>query len=452
MRLALRYVLIYALVMGLALAALLWSNSRYVSSELKTDLKQEFASLEEAFEAGGSERLAQTVIQRNRVASEGGRLYLLVSPNGKKLGGDLLAWPTEASISFDSKVRNVWIEEEVLPRTLFGDDARLPVIARQFPDGSRLLLAGSVQQSERLQEFAEDLMEALPLALILALAMGVTMGHVILGRMDTISRAASEIMAGNLSQRVPVSQRKDEFDALARHLNMMLDRTQDLIKGIREVTDNIAHDLRSPLARLRNRLEITLLEPRSEEEYREAIHGGIEDTDALMKTFNALLEIAQAEAGVHRTTCGPVELDRLASDLVDLYRPVAEEKEQALELKNLGSAIITGSRDLLAQVIGNLLENAIKYTPRGGLIHLKVAPAQDVVEVVVSDTGLGIPESERDHVLERFVRLEDSRHTPGNGLGLSLVRAVSRLHNAELLLGDANPGLIVTIRFPCAQR
>jgi signal transduction histidine kinase len=278
--------------------------------------------------------------------------------------------------------------------------------------------------------------------------MGVTLGRAILRRVDTISRTAGEIMAGDLSQRVPLSDRNDEFDALADRLNTMLDRVQHLIKGIREVTDNIVHDLRSPLTRLRNRLEITVRKHRSEQEYAQAIHCGIEDAESLIKTFNALLGIAQAKAGNYRTQWGPVGLDRLASDLVALYRPVAEEKEQTLEFQDSGSVKITGSRDLLAQAISNLLENATKYTPEGGSIRLQLRRSAGAVEVVVSDTGPGIPESEREHVLERFVRLESSRHTPGNGLGLSLVKAVSKLHKAELLLGDASPGLVVTIRFP----
>ena len=211
----------------------------------------------------------------------------------------------------------------------------------------------------------------------------------------------------------------------------------------------MAHDLRSPLSRLRNRLEVTLLESRSEDEYRKAIGKTIEDTESLIKTFNTMLDIAQLDSGNNRKQWGRVDLNTLASDLEELYRPVAEMKGQEFRLVTGEPAEMTGSRDLLAQAIGNLLDNAIKYTPEGGSILLQVRRLEDAIEVVVRDSGTGIPAAEREHVLERFVRLENSRHTPGNGLGLSLVNAVAGLHGAELKLGDNRPGLIVTLRLAC---
>jgi signal transduction histidine kinase len=346
-------------------------------------------------------------------------------------------------------VHSVWVEDDIIPGTRYDDDAYWPVIAKELPDGSRLLLARSVQQAEDLQEFTWYLMAfILAAAVLLAIAMGVTLGRAILQRMDTISRTAGDIMAGDLSQRIQISGSDDEFNALAERLNTMLDRVQHLINGIREVTDNVAHDLRSPLSRLRNRLEVTLLERRSESEYRQAISRTIEDAETLLSTFNAILGITQLEAGNPRTHWGPVDLSRLASDLVELYEPVAQKMGQQLRLVTGEDMEITGSRDLLAQAIGNLLDNAIKYTPKDGVIDLRITPSVDAIEVSVADSGPGIPDSEKAHVLERFVRLESSRHTPGNGLGLSLVNAVARLHGADLVLGDNRPGLIVTLRLP----
>jgi signal transduction histidine kinase len=448
-RLALRYALAYAGLMGLLLAALYWTSSRYVDSQLEAGLEQELYSLTGKFESGGPQQLAESVSQREEHGLEEGRYYLLVGRDGARIAGNLLAWPPDSHILYDGKVHSMWVEDDVIPGTRYDDDAYLPVIARELPDGSRLLLSRSVQQAEDLQESTLYLMAIiLAVAVLLALTMGVTLGRAILGRMDTISRAAGEIMAGDLSRRVPASGSNDEFDTLAGRLNSMLDRIQQLIKGIREVTDNVAHDLRSPLSRLRNRLEITLLEGRSEDEYRQAIGKSVEDAESLIKTFNTMLGIAQLDSGNNRTQWGRVELNTLASDLEELYKPVAGLKGQEFRLETGGPAAITGSRDLLAQAIGNLLDNAIKYTPEGGAIRLQVKRLEDATELMVGDSGPGIPAAEREHVLERFVRLESSRHTPGNGLGLSLVKAVARLHGAGLHLGDAGPGLIVTLRFP----
>ena len=447
-RLALRYALIYAVVLGLALAAFSWSSSRYVDARLEAGLEQELRALSELFQAGGTARLADTLRKRTQDDQGTGRFYLLVSPRGETLAGNLFAWPSTSPVSLDAKVHSAWIEDDNMAGHRYDDDAYLPVVAREFPDGTRLLLAAGVEQAEALQQITEFLIEVLGASVVLALIMSIILGRAVLARMDTIGRTAGEIMAGDLSQRIPLSGRNDEFDALAARLNAMLDRIQQLIKGIRQVTDNVAHDLRSPLSRLRNRLEVTLLEPRSEAEYREAIGSAVEDAEGLIKTFNAMLGIAQAEAGQHRTQWGRVDLNGLATDLSDLYRPAAREKGQTLELSTGRDAEIIGSRELLAQALGNLLDNAIKYTPAGGRISLRVAPSAAFTELRVADSGPGIPAAERDHVLARFVRLDSSRHTPGNGLGLSLVQAVARLHKAELVLGDAGPGLVVSLRFP----
>lgn len=449
-RLAVKYTVFYAAALGLALAAFLWITNRGVDTDLTRELESDLASLVQTFETGGAERLAQTVAERQVAASQEGRFSILIDRHGDKLAGNLSGWPEEASTGIGTGVTIVLIEEEVIPRGLVEDDVYWPAIAQELPDGSRLLLARRIDQAAELQQITEYLTEFSAAALLLALLMGITIGGTILRRMDMISRTAGNIMAGDLSQRVPVSGRNDEFDLLASQLNAMLDRIQQLIKGIRQTTDNIAHDLRSPLTRLRNRLEITLLETRSEPAYRQAITQGIEEAETLIKTFNALLEIAQAEAGNHRAQWGLVQLDQLASDLVELYKPVAEEKGQTLELVDCRPVPLNGSRHLLAQVIVNLLENAIKYTPAGGTITLQCKPTAGAADLIVADTGPGIPASERERVLERFVRLENSRQTPGNGLGLSLVKAVCEMHRAALRLSDAGPGLIVAIRFPAA--
>lgn len=430
--------------MSLVLTALYWTSKSHIDEHLENELEQALIKLQQTFESSGSQQLIQQIEQ---LQQQENHIYYLMSFKGEKLAGNLLGWPEDADIELDGRAQGIWINDEVIPIDIHDDDAYWPVAAIELSDGSQLLLARNVEQSESLLEFSEFLIEAMGIAIIFAVLIAIISSRKILGRMDIISATASNIMGGDLSQRVPISNKHDEFDTLASRLNAMLDRIQQLIKGIREVTDNIAHDLRSPLTRLRNQMEVTLLEPRSDEEYRKVLQQSIEDVDSLVKTFNALLSIAQAEAGNHRTLWGQVDLKQLALDLMDLYTPLAESRHQTLKVLNGHNAIIFGSRDLLAQSFGNLLENAIKYTPEGGAIQLQISSSATQVDVTVSDTGPGIPEAEKYHILEKFVRLESSRHTTGNGLGLSLVQAVAKLHKAELVLENTHPGLKIIQRF-----
>lgn len=442
-RLAVKAVLIYGLLLAAVLTALYWAAHSGFDERLGRQLEQEIDGLAPLLASNDRQRLNSEL---DRLQQQG-RIVLLVSADGDKLAGNLKEWPQDADIEADGKTRGLWIEEDVIPPDLYGDDAYWPVVALKQDDGSRLLLAHHVEQSEDLLELSEFLIEAMGIALVFAVFIAVVLGRQILGRMDVISATAGEIMNGNLTQRIPLSDKQDEFDTLADRLNAMLERIQQLIKGIREVTDNVAHDLRSPLTRLRNQMEITLLEPRTTDEYQQVLRQSIEEIESLITTFNALLSIAQAEAGNNRVQWTQVDLKQLALDLMDLYIPLTEAKAQTLGVINGDQAIILGNRDLLTQSLGNLLENAIKFTPKGGNIRLQVKASESQVEVIVADSGPGIPETEKSRVLEKFVRLDNSRHTPGNGLGLSLVAAVASLHKAELILQDGNPGLQVIQRF-----
>jgi signal transduction histidine kinase len=269
-----------------------------------------------------------------------------------------------------------------------------------------------------------------------------------LARLDSINRTSGEIMAGDLSRRVPIGEAHDEFDALAENLNAMLERIERLMKGVREVTDSVAHDLRTPLNRLRNRLEATLrhLDPASAETFE--IEAAVSETDSLITTFNALLLIAEADAGVTRGEMAAIDLASIAADMAELYAPLAEEKDVSLDITPSGSTMIDGNRSLISQALANLVDNAIKYTPAGGKVTVTASGTPLGIELRVADTGPGIPPAERARVVERFVRLEASRNSPGTGLGLSLVAAVARLHDAKFLLEDNQPGLRAIIRFP----
>jgi signal transduction histidine kinase len=311
------------------------------------------------------------------------------------------------------------------------------------------LIAQDTSQADRLKEFITLIISIiLPLSAILALTMGLLLGRTLLARIDKINATAGKIAAGDLSQRVAINHNNDEFAELARHLNAMLSRIEQLITGMRQVTDNVAHDLRRPLSRLRNRLDVTLLEPRATEEYVDAIRQTIDDADELLKTFNALLEIAQTEAGSFRGEWTQIDLSTLAQTLGELYHDAAEESGIAFELHITPGIKVYGDYHLLAQVIRNLLENAIQHAAQSGTIRLSIDHLHDRPRLMVSDQGPGIHATQREAVLERFVRLDAARNTPGSGLGLSLVKAVAAVHQAQLLLEDNQPGLRVSLVFP----
>jgi signal transduction histidine kinase len=449
-RTSLWYAFLNILLAGTALGVYHWATSRYVDAQLSTGLYDEFVDLRDIAEKGGFQALKREVASRSRAPRQGGRYYLLVDSSLRKVAGNLVRWPKEDDdqVALDETVHAAWIDDDMISGALDDEDEYWPVIGKRFNDGSILLLSRSVAQADEMQLFSiYALSSLLVVIVVLALTMGVFMGRTILRRIDSISATAETIVGGDLSRRMPLSGRSDEFDHLGERLNRMLDRIEQLMQGMREVTDNVAHDLRRPLTRLRNRFDMLLLEERSPEEYRQAMEEAIHDTEDLMKTFNTMLQIAQTEAGTLRVKMEPVDLAGVAHQVAGFYRPVAEQRMQRVLVDARRPVTVRGNRDLLSQALGNLLDNAIKYSPQQGLILVQVEHAADSVRLSVSDTGPGIPAGERERVLQRFTRLDHARSSPGNGLGLSLVNAIARLHQATISFADNAPGLIVTMTF-----
>jgi len=446
LRLALRYALFYAALIALALGLLYWSTNRFVDSQLAAGLRNTAEALERAYgELSPAEFRA--LVKAELLAGRSSKLHvLLADAEGVALAGDLVGWPQ--GLAADDRVHNVLIEDQLIPGQAADQDAYWPALGRQLPGGERLLVTHSLDQAEALLDFTQGTMVAiLAVSVALALGLGLLQGRTLLMRIDALIDTSRLIGTGRLNRRIPLSGQGDEFDELAEQLNAMLDRIGHLMAGMRQVTDNVAHDLRRPLSRVRNLLDVTSMDARDAPEYREAITRAITDLDEIIRTFNALIEIAQAEAGSFRGDWGPVDLSALASELGELYADLAEEQGGTLELVVQPHCCVTGNRHLLAQAIGNLLDNALKFTPPGTPLRLEITGEAEGVRVVVSDRGPGIPVAERQRVLERFVRLDAARSTPGSGLGLSLVAAVARLHKATLTLDDAQPGLIARLDF-----
>jgi signal transduction histidine kinase len=453
-RLGLRYAVLYAVLAGAGLFAFQWAMGRYVDAQLAAGLREDFQILLDRYHADGADGLAALLAARAHSSPTEGRYYLLVDPQGRKVAGNLRAWPPaeDDTIPLDGEVHAVWLDDVAIPPEAgVEDDAYWPVIATRLPDGARLVAARGVHEADQLQLYGQTAAVALlAVIVVLALAMGLFMGRSILRRIDAITATAGEIMAGDLSRRMPVKTPGDEFDALSERLNRMLERIGQLMAGMREVTDNVAHDLRSPLTRLRNRLEVTLLHRRDEAEYRRAMEEAIRDADGLMETFNAILQASQAAAGTVRAEMAPVDLSALVTRLGELYGPTAEDRGLGLTVEAPDAVTVMGNRDLIAQAVGNLLDNAIKYTPAGGRIRLAAERDGAGASLAVADSGPGIPAADRGRVTERFVRLGPARATEGNGLGLALVDAIVRQHGATLALDDNHPGLVARIRFPPA--
>jgi Signal transduction histidine kinase len=295
------------------------------------------------------------------------------------------------------------------------------------------------------------------LLVVIGLAGGLLASRAILRRITQMTATSESIMSGDLSQRISTTGSGDELDELARNLNAMLDRIEHLMAGLREVSDNIAHDLKTPLNRLRNRAEAVLREARTIEDYQEGLERTIEQADEIIRTFNALLLIARLEAGAVDESKEVFDLTALVGDLVELYGPHAEESDRQLTFDAPGEILVLANRQLIGQAIANLIDNALKYgepapgsANGSGVRDIEVALRRtgSGVEVIVADHGPGIPQGDRERALKRFVRLEASRTRPGSGLGLSLVAAVARLHDGQVRLEDNEPGLRVVLSWP----
>ncbi len=407
-------------------------------------IQAEMTGLREQYRDLGIFGLGRIIAQRAAAEKGFDSVYLLIDKRGSLIAGNLPAWPTDVETVSNRFRFSLDMPGSPGPRRYLGRSVAL--------DEGFLLVARDIEDKLRTQNL---LVNAIALGSGLMLVFGIVGGFVMsrwmLTRIESINRATAQIMAGDLGRRIAVDGSGDEFDELATNLNAMLERIERLLAGMREVTDNIAHDLRTPLTRLRSRLEVALMTDIDPSEARRLLEETAADAEGLIATFNALLNIARAEAGEQRAAWELVDLGELAQDIFDLYEPLAEERDIRLSLANAPGIKVAGNRQMLAQALANLTDNAIKYTPVGGSVALSATQtpehARKIARLTVGDNGPGIPEPLREKALQRFVRLEPERHTPGNGLGLSLVSAVAKLHDARLELEDNHPGLRVSLVF-----
>jgi len=457
-KLTLVYLTVFALFAVFLLGYFALNTRRLITEQINETVDTEITGLSEQYRLGGIRRLVLVVDVRAR--RPGSSLYLVTTFTGEALAGNVTAlapgildnpgWTETAYRRLDESEPPGYPDHNALVRVF------------QLPGGFRLLVGRDLEERERLYHIILGAGRwSIAIVIVLGLVGGLFVTRRVLRRVDAMTETTRSIMAGDLGERLPVAGTGDELDRLAENLNVMLERIEALMHGLKEVSDNIAHDLKTPLTRLRNRTEQALRTAKSETEYRAALESTIEESDHLIATFNALLMIARAESGQARDDMSEFDAAEIARDVGELYEPLAEEKGIALKVEAETPAPVNGNRELVSQALANLVDNAIKYTGPQALVD-GVQPANgatpeivvralsegDRILLTVADSGPGIPESDRSRAVERFVRLEQSRSQPGSGLGLSLAAAVARLHGGELTLEDNHPGLKSVIALP----
>jgi signal transduction histidine kinase len=422
----------------LLFGVIFWSTGRFMRHQIDDSVSSEIGEIATDEQAKHPEGLRLLVQGMARHPS--GFYYLLQDSHGTALSGNLPS--TEPRLG----VRE-WAESPERRRTPYsGIRGQGVMISDDY-----LFVGWSTHQLHEMEEFVvEAFLWILGASILLALSGGIFMSRRLMRKIENVSRTTRNIMDGDLQQRVAVQQGGDEFEHLALSINSMLDRIETLMEDLRQVTTNIAHDLRTPLTRLRNRLELAQRSPLAEVGLRDAINAACRETDVILEIFGALMRIAQVESGARRAGFAAVVLSEVIDTVVEVYKPAVEERRQYLVETIAKDLVVFGDKELLTQLFANVLENAILHSPPGARLSIAARRDTQRVQVTIADDGPGIPESMRGKVLGRFVRLDDSRSTPGSGLGLSLVAAIARLHNATLTLAGNEPGLRVCLLFEAA--
>jgi signal transduction histidine kinase len=447
-KLTLVYLTVFALFAAVLLGYFAWNTRRLITEQITETVDAEIQGLSEQYRQGGIRRISFAI--EGRSLRPGSSLYLLTTAAGERVTGNVGALPTGI---LDNPGWYETIYRRVDEQDASDHDALVRV--DQLPGGFRLLVGRDLEERERLFDVVQAAGRwSVAIVIVLGLAGGIFVTRRVLTRIDAMAETTRTIMQGDLHERLPVAGTGDELDRLAVNLNAMLERIEALMHGLKEVSDNIAHDLKTPLTRLRNRCEEALRAADGPAQYRAALETTIDESEALIRTFNALLMIARAESGHARDDMTVFDAGEIMRSIGELYEPLADEKGLRLEIKTPAPAWVRGSRELISQALSNLIDNAIKYggsadAPPAEIV-LKVANEGDRIVLSVADRGPGIPASDRERVLERFVRLEQSRSQPGSGLGLSLAAAIARLHDGELVLSDNHPGLVSALSLPRA--
>ncbi|AGB47244.1 signal transduction histidine kinase [Mesorhizobium australicum WSM2073] len=475
-RLSALYLLLFALCAVLLVLYMTSLSARMLTGQTQETINDEVLGLARAYQRGGLPVLVRVVEARSR--QPGANLYLIADANGQILTGNVQSlepgvlenegWTT-SPFSYQrfgegelDRLRNLPTEKGTAQPDQSDTQAQgekghnAIALVLRLPNQMIMLVGRDLGEPERFRAvIRRSLMLALGMMALGGILIWFFVGRAALKRIDGVSEASRRIMGGDLSGRLPVTGAGDEFDRLSENLNAMLARIATLNEGLKQVSDNIAHDLKTPLTRLRNRAEATLSGKQKTSDYRQALEGTIAESDQLIKTFNAILMISRLEAGYSSEHTSRVDLAVAVRDVVELYEPVAEEAGVSLDAEVNGAFVVDGNRELIGQALSNIVDNAIKYSTDSTskpAVRVKLERTHGEIRLSVTDNGQGIPDdADRARATERFVRLEKSRSQPGSGLGLSLAKAVMTFHYGRLDLLPGNPGLSVVMSFPTRE-
>lgn len=442
---AFRFTLLYIVTFGASMTALLIFVYAEIISGMEEDLKHsieiQLADLKRKFVVDKRDETAASIKNILEKDEDKTLVIMFIDRSWTVLAGNLERWPGGKTDV------DMWIKFPV-PNP-GGPPSKGIAMNTTLPGGYILLVGRKMDNIEHVRELiVEVLYICFGIMFAMAAVGGMLLSYTIYRKIDVVNQTFRKVSAGALNTRINVIGIGDEFDHLAIHLNQTLNRICELIDGVRDISYNVAHDLRTPLNRLRNRLESILLSDVDKKQVSEQVRGSLMEIDSLVATFNAILRIAQAEIGAGIEQFSEFNISDTVNDVIDLYWLVAEEKKQVFTSEIAENITIKGDRHLITQMLANVIDNAIKYTPNSGTIHVALINGEGYISIQVKDSGAGIPEAFYHKVTEKFFRLEQSRSSQGNGLGLSLVSAAVKLHKGELAFGDNNPGLIVTIKLP----
>ena len=446
-RLALVYVGVFSLSVIFLFGFIYTFAMNYTQAQINESITMQYSYLLNAYRESGSAGVEERIKQLIAEDDEGKEIYLLLNKENEKLSGNLNEWPTEAQKEGKFEKDGQWIKFHIESARNIPTGIEVKALTIPLSKWRMLLVGQSTQGSEKIQQtIIKTFWASLIITLIMAFAGALIMTRSVMGRINIINRSAHTIMHGELSARIPFTKGGDEFDELSSNLNQMLDKIEILLQSISLFANNIAHDLRSPLSRIISRLDAGLRKIDADNPARALLEKNISDMQGLVGTFNSILKISELEAGTEFRQFSEVDVQAIMADLVEFYEPIATDKSLTLINHINAPFFMKGEKNLLTQAFANLIDNAIKFTPKGGRVDVAIEQQHDFADIIIADNGAGIPEDYHDKVFEKFFRIEASRHTQGNGLGLSLVAAIARIHGALVVLEDNKPGLCVRFR------